>query len=260
MNYLNSIAKTGPLMTAGAYRFLWIFVSLSWISGCGTPALTVDEMIERAAALCDRGRGAEALQLLDLATAKEELLPDAYYLKGLAHEINHEFDQAKRCYDRCLEQFPEDSDALNNRGAVQLRLDNLAEAQADLMRSTQINPNDDLAWANLALVQQELRKWDDAKVSLQRAIAVNKNATHFLQLGNLLIDKLEYVEAEQALTESIGLSPHNASAYLSRAIARARLDRTQDAEQDLESARASDAALSLQASIQLVKQSLPNRR
>jgi tetratricopeptide (TPR) repeat protein len=256
MSDLINLYRHRPTDATAGLR-LWLLAGfLMLTSGCGTPVLTVDEMVDRAAALCDRGRGEEALQLLDQVTQKEELLPQAYYLKGLAHELSHELEQAKRAYDQCLEQAPDDSDAFNNRGSVLLRLGKFAEAQTDLMKATQLNPNDDLAWANLGLVQQELGRIDDAIVSLRRAISIRNSSIHSLQLGNLFIEKAEYAEAEQALTKSLELDSHNASAFLSRSLARSKLGRVDDALRDLESARAADVSLALNGPIRIAKQEL----
>lgn len=238
----------------------WLALSMFLLfTGCGTPLMTVDEMVERSAALCDRGRGEEALQLLDQVTAKEEMFPRAFYLKGLAHEVNHELHFAKRAYDKCLEQAPDDSAALNNRGSVQLRLGRFSEAEADLIRATQLDPNDDLAWANLGITQQELGRTGDAISSLRRAVTLRKSVMHYLQLGHLLIENGDYAEAEKALSDSLELDPHNAGALLSRSHARARQGKTEEALQDLESARTADADMALYGPIRFAKLELLQR-
>lgn len=221
--------------------------------GCGTPLLSDDEMYERAAALCDRGRGAEALQILDQIKDESSQIGRAHYLKGVAYELNHDLEQAIGAYDKCLSKTPNDADALNNRGAVQFRLGHLAEAERDLMQATQLNPNDDLAWSNLGLTQQGQGKMDDAIASLKRAFTLRKNAVHALNLGNLLTERNELDQAEQYINDSIKENNRFASAYLSRAIVRSKQGKRDEAIADLELARRYDANFSLQAAINLVR-------
>jgi tetratricopeptide (TPR) repeat protein len=226
------------------------------VTGCGTPMLSIDEKIDRAAVLCDRGRGEEALQLLDQVTSKEDIFPRAYFLKGIAFELNHELLQAKKAYDKCIEQSPEESDAYNNRGSVQFRLGNIPEAINDLVKATVLNPNDDLAWSNLSLAQQEQGLLEDAIISIRRAITVRSTAAYFLQLGNLFNEKADYAQAEIAFTEALKLDAHNASAFLSRSMALSKLGRKEDALADLKAAQAADSSLSLHGSIRLAKLAL----
>lgn len=228
------------------------------LSGCGTPLLTEDEIYERAAALCDRGRGAEALQVLDQIKDESSQVGRAHYLKGVAYELNQELEQAIKSYDKCLVKTPNDPDALNNRGAVQYRLGKLAEAEKDLLQATQLNPNDDLAWSNLGLTQQGLNKMDDAITSFKRALMLRRNATHALHLANLLTEKNDLEEADKYVNEAIKENSRLASAYLSRAIIRNKQAKKNEALADLELARRYDAGFSLQAAINLVKKEIGN--
>lgn len=222
---------------------------IALIAGCGTPLLTDDELLERAAALCDRGRGAEALQVLDQVQEEVQALPRAQYLRGVAHELNHEYDLAKAAYDRCLEHSADDPDALNNRGSVLYRLGKLDQAEKDLTRATQFNPNDHLAWANLGLTQQYLGKLDDAIRSAQRAFALRRTAMYALQLGNLMMEKSEWDQAESYFNEALQEDSRLGAAYFSRALVQAKLSKSEQALADLELARRFDAGLELQASI-----------
>ncbi|MFO0940549.1 MAG: tetratricopeptide repeat protein [Pirellulales bacterium] len=221
--------------------------------------MTDDEIYERAAALCDRGRGAEALQILDQIKEEEgSRVGRAHYLKGVAYELNHDLEQAIQSYSKCLAKTPNDPDALNNRGAVQYRLGKLNEAEQDLVQATQFNPNDDLAWSNLGLAQQGLGKTDDAINSLKRAFSLRRDASHALNLGNMLTEKNDLEQAEQYINEAIKENGKLASAYLSRAIVRNRQGKKRDALTDLELAKRYDAGFSLQAAIGLVKKEIGN--
>jgi tetratricopeptide (TPR) repeat protein len=136
---------------------------------------------------------------------------------------------------------------------VQYRLGNIPEALGDLVKATVLNPNDDLAWSNRSLAQQEQGLIEDAIISIRRAITVRSSATYFLQLGNLFIEKADYVQAEVAFTEALKLDAHNAVAFLNRSLALSKLGRKEDALADLKAAQAADSTLSLHGSIRLAK-------
>jgi tetratricopeptide (TPR) repeat protein len=228
----------------------WILLAtLGCIHGCGTRALTIDEMYDRAAALCDHGRGEEALQVLDQIVDSNPH-PRSFYLRGVAHELNHEYDQAVSSYDQCLQQTPEDSDALNNRGSVLYRLGQFEASVADLIQALAINSGDHLAWSNLSLAQQRLNRLDEALASLKRAKSIQNQASYGLQMGNLLLQLNQAEDAEQVLTESINKNPHNASSYLSRAIARIQMGKLDLARSDLALARRYDVGLALHLMIE----------
>ena len=250
-SHYRSYSSAQKLLTATAFVLIGPL-----LIGCGTPLLTEDEMYERAAALCDRGRGEEALQILDQIKDDGSQVGRSYYLKGVAYELNLEFEQSEKSYTKCLEKTPNDSDALNNRGSVRYRQGKFADAETDLNQAVQINPGDDLAWSNLSLVQRELGKLENSIASVKRALAIRPNPIHALQLSNLLLESDKLDEAEIYIQQSLKENPHTASAYLSRAILRGKQGRKDDAEADLELARKYDVALALQAAIGLVKQSL----
>ncbi len=249
--HYRSASSTQKLLTVMAFVLIGPL-----LIGCGTPLLTEDEMYERAAALCDRGRGEEALQILDQIKDDGSQVGRSHYLKGVAYELNLEFEQSEKSYSKCLEKTPNESDALNNRGSVRYRQGKFADAETDLNQAVQINPGDDLAWSNLGLVQRELGKLEQSIASVKRALAIRPNPIHALQLSNLLLESDKLDEAEIYIQQSLKENPRMASAYLSRAILRSKQGRKDDAEADLELARKYDVALSLQAAIGLVKQGL----
>lgn len=224
--------------------------------GCGSPGLRVDEMVDRAAALCDRGRGDEALLLLDQVLSQTSNQPRPYYLKGLAHELTQEYELAKQAYDKCLELNPEDSDALNNRGVVLARLGLLDQAIADLTQATRLNPADALAWSNLALAYHDLGEHQLAITNYEQAIQLGRNAQTLFQLGNIYAELKDYTQAEAWYSQALDLDPQNAHVFFNRARARIELKKHEQASEDLEFAKKFDSEQSLQGMINEAKLSM----
>ncbi len=219
-------------------------------SGCSTVEFSSDELLERAAVLCDHGRGDEALFALDQVSQQMPEQPRTYYLQGVAYELVQNDGLAKRAYDDCLRLEPENPDALNNRGVVQARLGRLEESIADLIRATQINPSDPLALTNLALAYHDRHQYELAIATYDKALSLTTNPQLLLQLGNVQQEMRNFVEAEKRYSESIILSPQFAPAFLGRASARLELGRLNEALADLDSAKRFDRDGILQGVIQ----------
>jgi tetratricopeptide (TPR) repeat protein len=233
---------------------------LSTVSGCGAPHFSNEELTERAAVLCDKDRGAEALQLLDKVTAQPTQDARPHYLKGLAYELTGQYDLAKQAYDQCLQRAPDDSSALNNRGVVWVRLGQYDQAQADLQKATQLNPTDHLAWSNLGLVHHLIGQHESAITCYRTAYALNAEPRYMFQLGNTLVEAGNLDAAIQAYSQSIATSPDFAAAYLCRAIASEKQGLIDQALADLSEAAKHDLQFTLRLPIHELRTRINSRQ
>jgi tetratricopeptide (TPR) repeat protein len=235
-------------------------LGLSLLSGCGTPRWSMDELVDRAAAFCDGGRGEEALFLLDQVIAQAPNQPRPFYLKGLAHELIQEYELARQAYDKCLELTPDNSDALNNRGVVLARLGMMEEAIEDLTKATRLNPQDALAWSNLALAYHERGDYSDALSSYSQALDLRRDARFLQQMGSVYLETKQFEQAEQMFDESLSLSSQNSHGYLHRANARIEQEKFEEALEDLELAKKFDTDKSLLSMIHESRSRIDVRR
>lgn len=249
LRIFNFVFPMGPL------SLLSFFAALV---GCSTTNLSNEELLERAAALCDRGRGDEALFVLEQLRESTFERPRLYYLQGVANELLQDFELAKQSYDRCLEIMPDHSDALNNRGVVHARLGNLEQSIADLTHAIQLNPTDALALANLALAYHDQGEYQASISNYEKSLAIDRNSQVLLQLGNVYLDQKSFEDAEKQFTEALNLEPQRAPIYLNRASARIALGRMEDALADLETAKNFDVDNILHGAIQQAKEKIAN--
>jgi len=101
-----------------------------------------------------------------------------------------------------------------NQGVVLATQKQYVEAVQQLERATAIDPANDQAFYNLAIVHMEMRKFERAKEDLTRAISVvPQNAAYQEKLGTVLIEVKDWSGAKKALEKAIELEPSLFKAY-----------------------------------------------
>jgi tetratricopeptide (TPR) repeat protein len=117
-----------------------------------------------------------------------------------------------------------------NQGVVLATQKQYLEAVEQLERATAIDPNNDQAFFNLAIVHMEMRKYERAKEDLTRAIAVSpQSAAYQEKLGTVLIEIKDWSGARKSLEKSIELEPTLFKAYYKLAQVLEELDDQQSA-------------------------------
>jgi O-antigen ligase/tetratricopeptide (TPR) repeat protein len=96
---------------------------------------------------------------------------------------------ARRELDAAMALDPGMAIYARQRGIINLQLSEPAEAIADLRRATALNPNDDLSWRGLALAQRTAGEDEAARVSLDRALALQRS-----DVTNLLLSAVWHRE------------------------------------------------------------------
>ncbi len=117
-----------------------------------------------------------------------------------------------------------------NQGVVLATQKQYLEAVEQLERATAIDPQNDQAFFNLAIVHMEMRKYERAKEDLTRAIAVApESAAYQEKLGTVLIEIKDWNGARKALEKTIELEPSLFKAYYKLAQVLEELDDQQSA-------------------------------
>jgi Flp pilus assembly protein TadD len=127
------------------------------------------EHFERGRALLDAGQLNEAIAELSRATALDPKMKQAHSLLARAYDQKGLPEQARKSFDRALDDAPDDPQTLNDLGYT-LYLNGQYRAAVDrLKRAARLAPHDERILNNLALAQCRLGKFDDAFKSFARA-------------------------------------------------------------------------------------------
>jgi len=119
-----------------------------------------------------------------------------------------------------------------NEGVVYAQQKRFVDAVKSLERATAIDPTNDQAFYNLALVHIELRSFERAKQDLQQAITVNGEvAGYHEKLGTVMIQLEDWDGAKEAFEQSIALDPEIFKAYFKLAQVLEQLEDPQNALQ-----------------------------
>lgn len=90
-------------------------------------------------------------------------------------------EEAQRAYSAILERWPESYLALIGRANTAYALKDKPLAERFFRKAVQVNPRSSIGWHNLALVQDELGRGSEAKISARKALEVveKENAQAF---------------------------------------------------------------------------------
>jgi tetratricopeptide (TPR) repeat protein len=115
----------------------------------------------------------------------------------VAHLQRGNLAAAATAFENTLNLRPNDADALNQLGFVQLRQRRLDDAEATLQRALEINPRLTSARLNLATVKRLKGENDEALRLYQQVVAENpKSQEARLAIGDLLMEKGDLRGAE----------------------------------------------------------------
>ena len=215
------------------------------------PSATPAEMIDRARAVDQQGRLADALTIcqeilerqpdhldalclaaditarsgdseraLQLYRKVLDLKPDhapAHYKCGNLLRNREQMEAALASYDQAIALDPGFAYAFCNRGVVLERLQRWNAALESYDRALSLTPGDVLAHYNRAGVLRELAREEEAVASYTQAIAIKSDYFEaHCNRGFLLIGMKRWDEALESLTKSIAINPGFAPAHFAR--------------------------------------------
>ncbi|GGC63237.1 hypothetical protein GCM10011387_16070 [Pedobacter quisquiliarum] len=121
-------------------------------------------------------------------------------------------------YQQVLERQPNNINALNNLAVAYNDVYRYDDALIYLNRALELRPESFLALSNRANSYSQLGKLDLALADSEKAIELNPTYEWPYSIkGNVLTKKKAFMEAERALTKAIELNPMSAIAYYNRA-------------------------------------------
>jgi tetratricopeptide (TPR) repeat protein len=117
-----------------------------------------------------------------------------------------------------------------NEGVVLAAQKQYVQAAEKLESAASVDPTNDQAFWNLAIVHMEMHKFERARDDLQRAIDVNPNvAGYHEKLGTVLMELEDWEGAQRAFTRAIELDEELFKAHYKLAQVHERLDNPQEA-------------------------------
>lgn len=119
---------------------------------------------------------------------------------------------------------------LMNEGVVLAAQKQFLQASEKLERATAVDPTNDQAFWNLAIVHMEMHKFERARDDLQRAIDVNPDvAGYHEKLGTVLMELEDWQGAQTSLGRAIELDGQLFKAHYKLGQVHERLDNPQEA-------------------------------
>ena len=181
---------------------------------------------------------------IESAELSQENLARAYNNRGLAYVADGEVERAIADFDKSLELHPGYVNALMDRGMAHGMKGDHDRAVADFSAAIRQNPDSADAYNgrcySLALKGDAAAAIEDCN----RALAIQPNTPYILDSRAYAF--LRAADFRRALADYdliLQLDPKNAPALYGRGIARLRLGRQPDGEQDLAAARAADPGI-----------------
>ena len=145
---------------------------------------------------------------------------------------NKDFPEARKLYEKILNQEPENFDANLNLGSIYAQTKNLSKASELLSKAIKINPKIPDVHNNLAMIEITLKNYDKAIEHAQNAIKLNPN--FFLAFNNLGIaqkEKGNYEEAKSSFQKSISINSKGFLAYYNLGIVNYELNDAVNSEE-----------------------------
>ncbi|MCK4341513.1 MAG: tetratricopeptide repeat protein [Phycisphaerae bacterium] len=182
----------------------------------------IDSVLERANRLLEAGQPEDSLQclarvepeLLDADERTEWASLRAWALTELGRD-----EEAVEMLIGLLEELPYSSRLLSTLGVVFSNNDELEDARDALDEALSLNPADEVAVANLALVYEKLREYQLALDLYERALSMGADIDWVLQRkAAVLSEEGRYAEAKATLKRYLSLVPEDADQWIALGI------------------------------------------
>ena len=163
---------------------------------------------QQARSLCELGRWPDALAFAQRWQAEAPGEAKAFYYEGVALAALGRFAHAEEAYHRALALDAQDFKTWNNLAALLFdALNQPVEAVKCLAQAMQIDPGNQVGWANLASMYGQLGRHAQALDCADRALALNPDLVEALLHRARAAQALGKTEILRAATEALGRLP-----------------------------------------------------
>ncbi|MBI4999947.1 MAG: tetratricopeptide repeat protein [Euryarchaeota archaeon] len=180
---------------------------------------TGDTWFNRGVALEKMGKSDEAVECFDKALQENPNDAWAWFNKGTSLHRLGMMGEALRCYDKALSILPDDPDVLSNKGIALRSIGRTEEAIECYLSALKINPRDAGIWSNLGVTYRVLGRLKDALDSYTKALSINPNDVGiWLNKAAALQAEGKAEDALRCYEEVLHLDPRNAVALRNKKV------------------------------------------
>ena len=240
LSRFNALTVSARLLSAACLILL--------ISGCAAAPDSPELMLARAKILMDRGQGAEAIPMLDLALQTMPQDPEIYYQRGLVYESLNLPEKALADYVACLQLDKRRTDARNNKAVQLAKLKRFDEAIITFSELVDLDREDFLGYRNRGLCRFEMHDNAGALQDYDTALDLNPDdSSAWFQRGNVRLSMDNLDAAESDFSQALELDNEFAKAWMNRGVVRYRKGEKLLAAADLTRAQDLDSNIVLPA-------------
>jgi tetratricopeptide (TPR) repeat protein len=139
------------------------------------------------------------------------------FQQALALHESGQIARAQAMYEAILKKQPKHADALHLLGLMAARGNDPKRAAVLIGKAIQADPGNPVAYFNRGSVLQQLKQWDAALDSFDKAIGMHPEfAAVYFSRGNVLQDLRRFEEALQSYNQAIAIQPDFDDACLNR--------------------------------------------
>ncbi|MEW6188006.1 MAG: tetratricopeptide repeat protein [Thermodesulfobacteriota bacterium] len=139
---------------------------------------------------------------------------EALLLAGLSFMENKQYDLAKGCFEKFLDNNPDDARGYFYLGNMYYALGNLNEAEGNYQQAVIRAEKDSRIYNNLGIVLREKGEFDKAVTCLQKAVKIDPgNQRAYYNLGNVMSDLGRTEGALRCFKKALDLDPSEAVYY-----------------------------------------------
>ncbi len=145
---------------------------------------------------------------------------EVYFYRAKSYLQNGDYDAAYQDLNKVLQKQPKNAQALDSRGYIQLKRRQYQEAQKDLEKALSLDKDLDLAWTNLAILEN-LKENTDPKIvqsHFEKALEIQPEEVYTLtQRALYYLAKDQKELAQEDLKKASAIAPENLQTLFAKA-------------------------------------------
>jgi serine/threonine-protein kinase len=170
--------------------------------------------VAAAAVRAGQGRFDDAIAACDRALRLDPTNHFAWYIKAETLRHARRYADARATLAEATRRFPRERVFVDELGSVEYEQGNDAAAEQLFRRSIALEPDAAIAYANLAGILLRENRADEAARVLQQGLQLHPNVSLYINLGNVLFQRGDYVGAADAFENAVSPSHGDPRAYL----------------------------------------------
>ncbi len=182
-----------------------------------------DSWFNRGVALEKMGKSEQAIECFDKALDENPNDSWAWFNKGVSLHRLGLLGEALFCYDKALTYNPNDSDLMSNKGILLRTLGKTDEALECYERALELSPHDPGIWSNLGVTYRVLGMVDKALEAYNKALEIDsQDVGVWLNKAAALQSEGRFDEAIQCYESILKINPYHPVALRNKEFAMGR--------------------------------------